>query len=214
MQDERVCGSSCAMAKDFAKHFCNRLRCSKRWVQETWTASWAERDSSTAFSDSCRQATPFRSSLSICGRYQSRASPCAGDTFQIESFRLGPSRQDLEQLEQRLVAGAVETLETAASSSGRDVAPQRSIASAASVAAGGAAAQQAGNVSGAEGKAIRCYVAQAAPDAGAGDTFQIESFRRSPAAEELEMRLTDAPQIPYRDPNEGVLQSARNTVRR
>eukprot|EP00439_Symbiodinium_sp_Y106_P056748 s1206_g7.t7 len=136
------------------------------------------------------------------------------DTFQIESFRLGPSRQDLEQLEQRLVAGAVETLETAASSSGRDVAPQRSIASAASVAAGGAAAQQAGNVSGAEGKAIRCYVAQAAPDAGAGDTFQIESFRRSPAAEELEMRLTDAPQIPYRDPNEGVLQSARNTVRR
>eukprot|EP00439_Symbiodinium_sp_Y106_P056388 s1206_g7.t3 len=155
-------------------------------------------------------------------------------------------------------AGAVETLETAASSSGRDVAPQRSIASAASVAAGGAAAQQAGNV-------IRCYVAQAAPDAGraglwlqlcdgegfceallqppalqqtlgagdldsllgrarqlhgffrlvqTGDTFQIESFRRSPAAEELEMRLTDAPQIPYRDPNEGVLQSARNTVRR
>eukprot|EP00439_Symbiodinium_sp_Y106_P056786 s1206_g7.t12 len=203
MQDERVCGSSCAMAKDFAKHFCNRLRCSKRWVQETWTASWAERDSSTAFSDSCRQATPFRSSLSATPFRSSLSArvPIAGV-------------QDLEQLEQRLVAGAVETLETAASSSGRDVAPQRSIASAASVAAGGAAAQQAGNVSGAEGKAIRCYVAQAAPDAGAGDTFQIESFRRSPAAEELEMRLTDAPQIPYRDPNEGVLQSARNTVRR
>ncbi|CAE7450943.1 rmi1 [Symbiodinium sp. CCMP2592] len=135
-----------------------------------------------------------------------------GDTFQIESFRLGPSRQDLEQLERHLVAGAVETLETAASSSGRDVAPQRSIASAASVAAGGAA-QQAGNVSGAEGKVIRCYVARAAPDAGEGDTFQIESFRRSPAAEELEMRLTDAPQIPYRDPNKGVLQKHCPTMR-
>ncbi|CAE7824172.1 rmi1 [Symbiodinium sp. KB8] len=57
-------------------------------------------------------------------------------------------------------AGFVEASETAPSPSGRDVAPQRSMATAA------AATQPAGNVTRAEGKVIRCYVARAAPDAG------------------------------------------------
>ncbi|CAE7415640.1 rmi1 [Symbiodinium natans] len=92
-----------------------------------------------------------------------------GQSFQIESFRLGPSREALEQQLDHLAAGGAERSEASAppassAPSGHDAAPQRSMAP-----PGAQHAGLPGNVSHVEGKVqvIRCYVASAAPDAGA-----------------------------------------------